>query len=441
MKSSIIVISAITVVALMALPTWAQDFNDNRGNNVAGVDYIDPANVTASASSDQGGSQNAAASSDRSNMDGDYLVASTQGNGRGQWHSNGVGVPMTIRWTFDQNYQLKDMWLWNSNQPGHASDGRGIRDVEVWTDGGNGFTQLTDSYVFTAGPYSNPYRHDMDENGDVCPGCNEVNLGGASLIAVELRMTKPPGESNYGAGCCNVIEEVRFNIGEGELLAPSLDFTWNVDSFGKWSTANTWNPWDGPPGDPGGKSHANHMAIFGSKITSNTTIITETAVSARAIIFDNSNTYTIAGSGSVNLVAATAAGLATEIQVIQGTHQFQAVVNLQTDTTVDVATSSAIIFNNALDLNSSVLTKTGGGEIAIRNDFLTSGGELNCNEGTCSGSGTISGDLNNNGGIVSPGNSSQPTGVPEPATLLLVMIGAIGVIALRDTFRQRCCLQ
>ena len=97
MKSSIIVISAITVVALMVLPTWAQEFNDNGGNNIAGVDYIDPANVTASASNEQGGGQNAAESSNRSNMDSDYLLASTKGNGRGQWHSNGVDVPMSIR--------------------------------------------------------------------------------------------------------------------------------------------------------------------------------------------------------------------------------------------------------------------------------------------------------------------------------------------------------
>ena len=43
MKFLIIIISVITVVMLMAPPTWAQKFNDNGGKNIAGVDYIDPA--------------------------------------------------------------------------------------------------------------------------------------------------------------------------------------------------------------------------------------------------------------------------------------------------------------------------------------------------------------------------------------------------------------
>jgi len=231
------------------------------------------------------------------------------------------------------------------------------------------------------------------------------------------------------------------NIGEftgGPVPAPPRDFTWNVNSFGEWTTASpNWTPTGGPPGDPGAVGFANHSATFGSKIMSNRTVITETAVSVRAITFDNSSTYNIAGTGSVNLNAATDTSLPTEIVVVQGTHQFQADVNLYTDTTVDVADNSTLIFDNSLDLNNSVLTKTGDGELAIRNDFLTSGGTLNCAQGTCSGSGTISGDLINDGGTISPGNSSDSaSAVPEPTALVLVMIGA-GLFAFRRTFRRK----
>ena len=328
------------------------------------------------------------------------------------------------------------MWLWNGNPPGYSD--RGIRDVEVWTSAdGSSFSQLTSSYIFTRAPASNPYNHDMDENRNFCAGCNEVNLGGASLAAVELRMIKPIGESNYGAQLL-VVEEVRFNIGEGVPGGEPLDFTWNVDSFGEWTTANpNWTPTGGPPGDPGAVGFANHTATFGSAITSNKTVSTETAVSVRAITFDNVNTYNIAGTGSVNLIAPTGAGLSTQITGVQGTHQFQAAVNLHTDTTVNIASDSTLIFHNALDLNNNVLNKTGAGELAIRNDLLTSGGTLNCAEGTCSGSGTISGDVNNNGGTISPGNSSGGQSViPEPTTLLLVMIGAMGLFAFRRGFRR-----
>ena len=247
----------------------------------------------------------------------------------------------------------------------------------------------------------------------------------------------------FGSGRAGTVDitwdRVVVNIGDGTGLGqPTRDFTWNVNSFGKWTTANNWNPTGGPPGDPNATSPANHSAIFGSKILSNTTIITETAVSVRAITFDNSITYNIAGTGSVNLNAATDTSLPTEIVVVQGTHQFQAALNLHTDTTVDVAINSTLIFNNSLDLNNSVLTKKGDGELAIRNDFLTSGGTLNCAQGTCSGSGTISGDLINDGGTISPGNSSDSaSAVPEPTALVLMIIGAMGLVSFLGKFRRK----
>ena len=431
-----IMTTAAATMSFAAVPAWAQ-FNNNGGHNVAGTDYIDPANVTGSATTEQPAADGSSAedSSNGSNMDGDYLVATTPGNGRGQWHSENTDVPHTVRWTFDQNYNLRDMWLWNGNQRAGFTD-RGIRDVEVWTSAdGSDFSQLMGSYIFTRAPGGTPYNHDMDENSNFCEGCNEVNLFGASLAAVELRMTKPIGESNYGAQSLFVVEEVRFNIGERK--SEPLDYTWNV-TFGEWTTASpNWTPTGGPPGNPRAVAPANHTATFGSAITSDRTVITETAVSARAITFDNVNTYTIAGNGSVNLIAPTGAGLSTSITGIQGMHQFQAAVNLHTDTTVNIASDSTLIFHNALDLNNNVLNKTGAGELAIRNDLLTSGGTLNCAEGTCSGSGTISGDVNNNGGTISPGNSSGGQSViPEPTTLLLVMIGAMGLFAFRRGFRR-----
>jgi len=220
-RLTVLAANVAATVVLTAGPAWAQ-FNLNGGNNTRGVHFVDPANITASASSEQAGAQAAADSSNGSNInqghaDGDYIVANTQGNGRGQWHSDIAAdpVPITIRWTFDQNYDLNDMWLWNSNMNAHGSDGRGIRDVEVWTSSdGSSFNKLTD-YVFTHGPHlgtAHDYYHDMDDTGAFSVGANEVDLEGASLRAVELRLTKALGVSNYGSGCCAVIEEVRFNL-------------------------------------------------------------------------------------------------------------------------------------------------------------------------------------------------------------------------------------
>jgi len=67
---------------------------------------------------------------------------------------------------------------------------------------------------------------------------------------------------------------------------------------------------------------------------------------------------------------------------------------------------STLIFNNALNLNGNKLTKTGDGEMAIRNDLVTGGGTIDIQGGTVSGNGTVGGNLDNGGDVVSPGNGA-----------------------------------
>ena len=88
-----------------------------------------------------------------------------------------------------------------------------------------------------------------------------------------------------------------------------------------------------------------------------------------------------------------------------GTHQFQAVVNLLADTTMNVASGSTLSFNNALNLTGNTLIKTGDGTVAINNQLTTAGGNVDVQQGTISGNGTIGGDVTNSGGTTSPGNS------------------------------------
>ena len=138
----------------------------------------------------------------------------------------------------------------------------------------------------------------------------------------------------------------------------------------------------------------------------------------------------------VSLVQGTAMGSPpTSITVNQGQHEFQLRVSLETDTMVDVASGQLLEFNNRLFLNDNTLTKTGEGTMAINNQVVTGGGMVICAEGTCSGSGTIGGDLINDGGTISPGNSpGVMAAVPEPASLVLLLAGAIGLIFLRRRF-------
>ena len=85
------------------------------------------------------------------------------------------------------------------------------------------------------------------------------------------------------------------------------EFFWGPNDSGSWAAAGNWDPTGGPPGmgDPN-IAPTYDTVTFGNAITSQQTVFTNSAVSVRDIIFDNANTYAIAGPGSVNLVLATA---------------------------------------------------------------------------------------------------------------------------------------
>ena len=207
------------------------------------------------------------------------------------------------------------------------------------------------------------------------------------------------------------------------FVAPTIERTWDVDGSGEWTKGVNWSP-NGAP-----LTNAS-VAIFGDKITSGQTVYTNTAVTVNEIQFNHSQTYNIAGLGSVNLAATTDASPLNPSISVQGNHQFQALVGLHNDTTATIASDSTLTFNNALNLNGNTLTKTGTGKMSIRNDLLTGGGAVIIQEGTVSGNGTVSGDVNNEGGIISPGNSLTATSaVPEPGTWLLTAVGLLCLVA------------
>jgi len=76
--------------------------------------------------------------------------------------------------------------------------------------------------------------------------------------------------------------------------------------------------------------------------------------------------------------------------------------------------------------------------MAVNNILASGGGTLNCSQGLCSGAGIIGGDLNNDGGIVSPGNRAiladgNVSVVPEPSTLLLLLLaGGCALAVIRS---------
>jgi hypothetical protein len=179
-------------------------------------------------------------------------------------------------------------------------------------------------------------------------------------------------------------------------------FQWDVDGPGSWNTGANWTLTAGTPS--GNTPNGNDDAIFGSTITNGATVFTDSDVTVRSVQFDNSNSYNVSGLGTVNIDQGANANGA--ISVVQGTHQFQANVALASNTTVDTSSGATLEFNNRVDLGGNTLTKTGPGTADFNNRVTAGvGGTIDCQDGTCGGTGSISGNLTNSTGTVAPGNS------------------------------------
>ena len=240
----------------------------------------------------------------------------------------------------------------------------------------------------------------------------------ASLTAVQFGF----GSLNDFAAFDNV------NIDVAAFPPPDTDFTWNAGA-GNWNAPENWSP-NGTPGDGQSIFGTHETVLFGGAISSDSTVFTDTQVTINSVQFDNSFSYGIAGQRRINLIASTAGPLPS-ISVVSGNHEFQTAVKLLSDATVDVASGSTLTFTNTLNLNGQTLTKTGDGNLAVNNKLNLGGGTLVGSQGTISGVGTIGGDVNNEGGTISPGdNAALSSGdsisdVPEPSTMLLLVLGGL----------------
>lgn len=197
------------------------------------------------------------------------------------------------------------------------------------------------------------------------------------------------------------------------------DTTWGIDSSGLWNDSSMWKRGIAPV-------TRQATAKFSDTISAPTSIIVDTNVTVNEIILDHSVKYAIVGAGSVSLQATTGSTLPL-ISVAQGDHEFQVVTNLEDDTTADVASGSSLSFNNALNLNGNMLTKTGEGALWINNVLDTGGGTVSALDGTIVGSGMVLGNVINQASTIAPG--SHLTAVPEPSTAMLSAATIILVVS------------
>jgi hypothetical protein len=131
--------------------------------------------------------------------------------------------------------------------------------------------------------------------------------------------------------------------------------TWNVDAAGNWTVATNWT--GGVPNAVG------VQAVFGDVITAPRTVTVDAPITAGRIDFDNTNTYTIAGTNAVSLSATSGNA---EINVMRGSHVIDAPVTLASNLVVTVTPDNgSLTLGGAVTGATSSVTKAGPGTLTI----------------------------------------------------------------------------
>ena len=235
--------------------------------------------------------------------------------------------------------------------------------------------------------------------------------------------------------------------------------TWNLPGSGSWSNAlaSNWSP--AVPNASGA------VATFGTAITAPATLSVDNAKTVGRMVFNNANSYTIAGGVADVITLADGAGT-PEISVTLGSHTISAPVVLGQNANVSAGVGTTLTISGGINGGSNSLTKTGAGTVNL--DGPQSYAALNATAGTTTvdgavGSATSAVSVTGAGTTLKFGTVSQTlssltigagstviftsgaasfTGdegkafgggavVPEPGSLGLLLTGVLGLLARR----------
>ena len=235
--------------------------------------------------------------------------------------------------------------------------------------------------------------------------------------------------------------------------------TWNLPGSGSWSNAlaSNWSP--AVPNASGA------VATFGTAITAPATLSVDNAKTVGRMVFNNANSYTIAGGVADVITLADGAGT-PEISVTLGSHTISAPVVLGQNANVSAGVGTTLTISGGINGGTNSLTKTGAGTVNL--DGSQSYAALNATAGTTTvdgavGSATSAVSVTGAGTTLKFGTVSQTlssltigagstviftsgaasfTGdegkafgggavVPEPGSLGLLLTGVLGLLARR----------
>ncbi len=223
----------------------------------------------------------------------------------------------------------------------------------------------------------------------------------------------------------------------GYHLVPTNKWTWAANAGGNWSGSGSWINYGVPSG-------SSIQVVFDGAINAPRTITLDVSPTVGTLTFDNTNSYTLSGSGVLTL--ATTQGDAA-IQVLSGSHSIAANITLHSNTDMIVSgTGDLLTLGGSLN-GSGGLIKSGSGRLILSGTDNTYGGGTTIlggklivtNPGALEDGSNLSVGVNTSlftetiasGSTVAPTAEAAPATVPEPATTELIAAVTIAAIVVR----------
>jgi hypothetical protein len=243
----------------------------------------------------------------------------------------------------------------------------------------------TGPFSATLPPYTEFTTTDADEGATLTVPLDFRNFVNSTLEAGPHVLGLAVHSVNLTSSDMGMHVQLTAQVGENQLA---------TGATASWNRAANWT-FQTVPNAPGAVALMRNDAA--SSIYFNGTFTLGT------LDMDNDNGYTIIGLGTMALDNAPEGNAI--INVGGGAHEIQIETELLSPTDMTVAAGASITFNNDVITNGNALTKTGTGTVTF-NNYVE--GNVSLAAGAATGNGTISGDLANDSGVVSPGDGVGP---------------------------------
>jgi hypothetical protein len=188
------------------------------------------------------------------------------------------------------------------------------------------------------------------------------------------------------------VDNVAITESDGFTL-PSAHPRWSADSDGTWSDTTKWLGGNSP-------NTAGLRAVFGRAILADRTVTLDGNKTVGSIVFEDNNSYTIAGSATLTVDTLAGDGA---IHALEGSHAINAPVHLKKNTTFNVKPTAAVLtLGSTLTSDAGVdVNKIGAGTLLVRGmraDVLTiNEGKIKfAADGTAAGMAVVSSIVINN---------------------------------------------